>query len=127
MARTKLTGEELLEYCRAHPNQPLPVTIRETGYVNSKGGLYKTKFFTAMQAAQGIILGPEVPMGTRGPKATYRLKVGNNGQIPVGLAYTKEMGWAPGTYVTLEKDGDALVLVADTSDSNTGAPDLAAA
>ena len=46
MAR-KLIGEELLQYCRDHEGQPLAETIRETGYVNSKGGLYKTKFMLA--------------------------------------------------------------------------------
>lgn len=126
MAR-KLIGEELLQYCRDHEGQPLAETIRETGYVNSKGGLYKTKFMLALSAAQGIQLGPEIPMGTRGPKATYRLKVGNNGQIPVGLAYTKEMGWQPGTYVTLEKDGEALVLVADSANDAPSAYGLTAA
>ena len=112
----KLVGDELLQYLREHEGEPIRDIIRDTGYVNSKGGLYKTKFYMAMSAAQGIQLGPEIPMGTRGPKATYRLKVGVNGQVPIGLSYTKEMGWEPGTYVTLEKDGEALVLVADTAD-----------
>ena len=58
----KLVGDELLQYLHEHQGQPIRDIIRDTGYVNSKGGLYKTKFYMAMSAAQGIQLGPELSL-----------------------------------------------------------------
>lgn len=113
----QLTGQELLNYLQAQPqNQDLDTTIRGAGYVQNRGGtegVLRTKFFTAVSAAQGLQLGPSLSRNGHGKDPTFRLKVGPGGLVPVSAAYTKKMGWEPGSYVTLEIDGDALVIVSE--------------
>ena len=113
----QITGQELLDYLQAQPqNQDLDTTIRGAGYVQNRGGtegVLRTKFFTAVSAAQGLHLGPSLSRNGQGKDPSFRLKVGPGGLVPVSAAYTKKMGWEPGSYVNLEIDGDALVLVSE--------------
>ena len=113
----QLTGQELLSYLQQQPqNQDLDTTIRGAGYVQSRGGnegVLRTKFFTAVSAAQGLQLGPSLSRNGQGKDPSFRLKVGPRGLVPVSAAYTKKLGWEPGTYVNLEIDGDCLVIAAE--------------
>ena len=66
----QLTGQELLNYLQAQPqNQDLDTTIRGAGYVQNRGGtegVLRTKFFTAVSAAQGLQLGPSLSRNGQG-------------------------------------------------------------
>ena len=79
----QLTGQELLNYLQQQPqNQDLDTTIRGAGYVQNRGGtegVLRTKFFTAVSAAQGLQLGPSLSRNGQGKDPSFRLKVGPGG------------------------------------------------
>ena len=126
----KLTGQELLDYIRDHKEDDLTAQIAGAGYVTNRNGiegLQRQSFFLAVAAAQGLELGQPAKGPGTGKKAGYRLKIGPQGTIPIGPTYTKEMQWEPGSYVDIEKDGEALVIVSAVDpDPACGLPNVAA-
>jgi hypothetical protein len=112
----RLQGEELLDFLKANEGAELEKLIEGAGYTASRGGrrtLQKSKFFAAFSQANGYNLGSftvNMPEGL-GKEASYRLKVGPKGLIPVSRAYTDQIGLKPGDYVNVEIDGDAILLV----------------
>ena len=109
----KLTGVELLEHVKANAGADRDVVIDTAGYVairNGKRSLQRTEFFQALSLAQGLEIGPTVPRNNKGKEPGFKLKVGPKGMVPVGPAYTSKIGVEPGGYVSVEIDGDCLVL-----------------
>lgn len=112
----RLEGEALLKYLRENEGRDLEELIAGAGYTASRGGRVtkqKSKFFAAFSKANGYNLGNfqvNMPEGL-GKEATYRLKVGPKGLIPVSRAYTQQISVKPGDYVTVEIDGDCIILV----------------
>lgn len=112
----RLEGEALLKYLKENEGAELETLIAGAGYTASRGGrvtMQKSKFFTAFSKANGYNLGSfkvHMPEGL-GKEPTYRLKVGPKGLIPVSRAYTQQIGLDAGDYVSVEVDGDCIILV----------------
>lgn len=116
----RLEGEALLKYLRDNEGADIEDLMEGAGYTASRGGRItkqKSKFFAAFSKANGYNLGAfkvNMPEGL-GKAATYRLKVGPKGLIPVSKAYTDQIGAKPGDYVTVEVEGDCIILVREES------------
>jgi len=110
-----LKGQGLLRYLDENQGKDRDKVIEGAGYVTRRSGrlsLQRTKFFEALAAANGHELGPVIsdrPDGF-GKEATYKLKVGPKGLIPVSRAYTDQCGMKPGTYVTVIIEEGSIVL-----------------
>jgi hypothetical protein len=110
-----LKGKALLEYLGQHTGEERDVVIAGAGYAtkrNGKPSLQRTKFFEALAAANGHQLASvigERPEGF-GKDATYRLKVGPRGLVPVSRAYTVQCNMEPGTYVKVILEEGAIIL-----------------
>jgi hypothetical protein len=112
-----LKGQDLLRYLDAHQGDDRDKVIEGAGYVIRRNGrlsLQRTKFFEALAAANGHELGPVLNERTEGGKeATYRLKVGPKGLVPVSRAYTDQCGMKPGSYVRVIVEENCIVLEPD--------------
>jgi hypothetical protein len=111
----KLHGPDLLKYLDANKGRERDEVIEGAGYTSKRGGkvsLQRTKFFEALAAANGHQLGntPAKPLNIQGKAATYRLKVGPTGLIPVSRAYTDQCKMEPGSFVTVIIEDGAIVL-----------------
>jgi hypothetical protein len=121
----RLEGEALLKYLRDNEGQDLEDLIAGAGYTASRGGRVtkqKSKFFAAFSKANGYDLGNfkvNMPEGL-GKEPTYRLKVGPKGLIPVSRAYTQQINVNPGDYVSVEIDGDCIILVREDATEKPG-------
>ncbi len=110
----------MLKYLRENEGRDLEDLIAGAGYTASRGGRVtkqKSKFFAAFSKANGYNLGNfkvNMPEGL-GKEASYRLKVGPKGLIPVSRAYTQQIGINPGDYVSVEVEGDCIILVREDS------------
>jgi hypothetical protein len=110
-----LKGQELLRYLDENQGKDRDKVIEGAGYVIRRSGrlsLQRTKFFEALAAANGHELGPVIsdrPDGF-GKEATYKLKVGPKGLVPVSRAYTDQCGMKPGTYVTVIIEDGSIIL-----------------
>lgn len=125
-----LKGCALLEYLNQHSGEDRDKVIEGAGYVINRSGkpsLQRTRFFEAMAAANGHELGPVLNERSEGGKeATYRLKVGPKGLVPVSRAYTDQCGMQPGSYVRVFIDGNCIVLEPDEEETvETPAPPIA--
>ena len=93
------------------------VVIEQAGYVANRNGrpsLQRTDFFQALSAAQGLSIGPALVREGKGKQPGFKLKVGPKGMVPVVPVYTCKIGVEPGGYVSVEIDGDCLVLAPST-------------
>ena len=118
----KLTGPKLLEFLEINKGYERDKLIEGAGYTSSRGGktsLQRTKFFEALAAANGHQLGasPTRQSNLQGKAATYRLKVGPNGLIPLSRAYTSQCDMAPGSYVTVQIEDGALIVEPDVAEA----------
>ena len=110
-----LKGRELLEYLNDHEGEDRNAVMEGAGYVcrrNGKQSIQRTKFFEALAEANGHELGPITyhrPEGF-GKEATYRLRVGPKGLIPVSRAYTHQCQMTPGSYVKVIIEDGVIVL-----------------
>jgi hypothetical protein len=125
----KLKGQALLEYLDANKGYDRDKLIEGAGYTSKRGekvSLQRTQFFEALAAANGHQLGP-VPAkmvgGLKGKDATYRLKVGPGGLVPVSRAYTDQCGMTPGSYVTVIIEDGAIVLEKVEADASAAPAD----
>jgi hypothetical protein len=110
-----LKGKALLEYLNQHTGEERDTVIAGAGYStkrNGKPSLQRTKFFEALAAANGHELA--TPIGDRpegfGKDATYRLKVGPRGLVPVSRAYTVQCNMEPGAYVKVIIEDGVIIL-----------------
>lgn len=119
-----LTGQDLLRYLELNKGQPRDEVIKGAGYTTIRGGketLQKQMFFDAMAEAHGHeLVTPE--SSSEGKGATYRLKVGPRGLIPVGGFYSRSCSMEPGSYVKVVLEDGAIILEPDTSTSAPAAP-----
>ena len=110
-----LKGKALLEYLNQHTGEERDVVIAGAGYAtkrNGKPSLQRTKFFEALASANGHHLATHIadrPEGF-GKDATYRLKVGPRGLVPVSRAYTLQCNMEPGTYVKVIIEDGVIIL-----------------
>ena len=118
----RLTGPKLLEFLEINKGAERDKLIEGAGYTSSRNGkvsLQRTKFFETLAAANGHQLGasPARENNLQGKAATYRLKVGPNGLIPLSRAYTAQCGMVPGSYVTVAIEDGALIVEPDVAEA----------
>ena len=114
----RLTGQALLDYVKSQNGADRDQIIEGAGYVvtrNGKTSLQRVKFFEEFSKAQGFELSstPTTERARFGPVASYRLKVGARGLVPVSNAYCSQIGLKPGDYVTVAIEDGAIVLYPD--------------
>ena len=115
-----LEGPALLEFLSANPGLKESEAIKATGHyklINGKVRLNRARYYKAISAANGFAPAkPErKPRGETGPKGV--LKVGPNGLIPVGAAYSRLLNLTPGTFVSVYLDNDVLVIEPGTNEA----------
>jgi hypothetical protein len=124
-----LKGKDLLRYLDEHQGEDRDKVIEGAGYVIRRNGrlsLQRTKFFEALAAANGHELGPVLTERSEGGKeATYRLKVGPKGLVPVSRAYTDQCGMKPGSYVRVVVEENCIVLEPDDDATPVATPPVA--
>jgi hypothetical protein len=119
-----LKGQELLSFLDENKGVDRDELIERAGYCltrNGKVSLKRTKFFEALASANGHEIGATTSgsgNGT-GKVATYRLKVGPNGMVPVSRAYTDQCEMQPGSYVKVVIEDGCVILEPDTEGDAT--------
>ncbi|MBD2037647.1 AbrB family transcriptional regulator [Leptolyngbya sp. FACHB-321] len=103
-----LTGEALLQKVKTLDTLSKEQKAKACGYYTvTKGGVERVnmlQFLNALIEADGIELnGKAASDGRAGRSASYRLSVQANGNLLIGVAYTRQMALKPG-------DEFALVL-----------------
>jgi hypothetical protein len=114
-----LKGQELLSFLEENKGVDRDGLIEKAGYCLTRQGkvsLKRTKFFEALAAANGHEIGASAGAGGNGTGkvATYRLKVGPNGMVPVSRAYTDQCTMQPGSYVKVIIEDGCVILEPDT-------------
>lgn len=119
-AQSPLTGAELLAYVKKAPkSSSIEDVIRGAGYVSTRKGkdgqpqemLNKLDYFTELTKAQGMEF-QGMERGRSARRSTGRLRIGNNGTLPLSSAYTRMLqDIAPGGYVKVEYDSEENCLV----------------
>lgn len=120
-----LKGQELLSFLEENKGVDRDELIEKAGYCltrNGKVSLKRTKFFEALAAANGHEIGAAVGSGGNGAGkvATYRLKVGPNGMVPVSRAYTDQCKMDPGSYVKVIIEDGCVILEPDADAGESG-------
>ena len=111
-----LRGEDLIKYLRQNEGLDRDAIMKGAGYAcrrNGKESIQRTKFFEALAEANGHNLGITASKAEYGKEATYRLKVGPKGLIPVSRAYTVQCQMEPGAYVKVSIEDGAIILEPD--------------
>jgi antitoxin component of MazEF toxin-antitoxin module len=121
-----LKGEALLSYVDAHKDQPQNATILGAGYWkntkdkegNPRVSLRKSAFFAAIGEAHGTKVGPDKPEAEPAERTpNYLLKIGPKGLVPIGAAYTKQIGAEPGSYVKVIIEDGVIILDPDDAEA----------
>lgn len=111
-----LQGKELLKQIRKLGDVPRSELIRECGYVttNTDGheSLNYTAFYEALLLAKGVDLKNPNRMGR---KLTNKAKVQGNGNLLVGSAYIKQLGFKPGQEFEIKLGRNSVQLTAATA------------
>jgi hypothetical protein len=111
-----LEGTELLKQIRRLGDVPRSELIRECGYVsiNADGNqtVNYTAFYEAVLLAKGVVLKRPKKMGR---KLTHKTKVQGNGNLLVGSAYIKELGFEPGQEFEIKLGRNSVQLTAATA------------
>ena len=113
---SKLVGQALIDFVKQHQGADRDAVIQDAGYVSMRKGrpsLQRTSFFQALSMAQGLDIGPTIVRDNKGKDPSYRLKVGPKGLVPVGSAYTTQIGLNQGDYVKVIVEDDCLILEPD--------------
>ena len=118
-----LRGQDLIAYLQANEGQDRDSIMCGAGYVcrrNGKASIQRTKFFEALADANGYNLGVSPDKSDAySKKATYSLKVGPKGLIPVSRAYTMQCNMKPGSYVRVSIEDGAIVLYPESESAET--------
>ena len=117
-----LKGEDLIKYLQENEGVDRDSIMKGAGYAcrrNGKESIQRTKFFEALAEANGHNLGVTANKADYGKEATYRLKVGPKGLIPVSRAYTNQCGMEPGAYVKVSIEDGAIILEPDEESQET--------
>ena len=114
-----LKGQELISFLQQNEGLDRDQIMQGAGYScvrNGKTSIQRTKFFEALAAANGHSFGV-APQQDTGKEATYRLKVGPKGLIPVSRAYTVQCDdMLPGSYVKVSIEDGAIILEPDNQE-----------
>lgn len=105
-----LTGSELLAKVRELGQAPRDQIAIACGYVSKAGKPAFTAFFEALNAAHGLTLPPVAAKPKRGKPLSWNVAVSKTGVIPVSAGYSALLGLAAEDRVTIEHQGDALIL-----------------
>lgn len=121
-----LRGQELLNFLSERQGEDRDKLIYEAGYWGKRGdkvSLQRTRFFEALAAANGHELAPgsRSQRESNGKEATYRLRVGPRGLVPVGGAYTSQCKMQPGSYVRVIIEEGAIVLEPEAAETAAAA------
>ena len=117
-----LKGQDLINYLQQNEGVDRDAIMKGAGYAcrrNGKESIQRTKFFEALAEANGHNLGITPSKADYGKEATYRLKVGPKGLIPVSRAYTTQCQMEPGAYVKVSIEDGAIILEPDNETSET--------
>ena len=117
-----LKGEDLINHLQQNEGVDRDSIMKSAGYAcrrNGKESIQRTKFFEALAEANGHNLGIAPNKADLGKEATYRLKVGPKGLIPVSRAYTTQCQMEPGAYVKVSIEDGAIILEPDSENSET--------
>ena len=117
-----LKGEDLINYLQENEGVDRDAIMKGAGYAcrrNGKESIQRTKFFEALAEANGHNLGITANKAEYGKEATYRLKVGPKGLIPVSRAYTTQCQMEPGAYVKVSIEDGAIILEPDSETPET--------
>jgi hypothetical protein len=111
----KLRGQALLQFLKENAGADERVLIEGAGYSTTRSGklsLQRTDFYRAVGDANGLAIGSFSAdnSGGNGKEATYLLKVGPKGLVPVGRAYTTQCGMKPGQFVKVIVEDDCIIL-----------------
>jgi hypothetical protein len=111
----KLRGQALLQYLKENAGADERVLIEGAGYSTTRSGklsLQRTDFYRAVGDANGLAIGSFSAdnSGGNGKEATYLLKVGPKGLVPVGRAYTTQCGMKPGDFVKVIIEDGVIIL-----------------
>ena len=105
-ADTPLEGKALLDRARSLSNRPEDQIARACGYVGPSGRILKKSFYRALVAAKGYVLPSSQAghgsVGSKGRQAEFRTRVHGNGNLLIGQAYTRRMGFSPGQEFRIE-------------------------
>lgn len=104
MPATPLEGEALLDRARALSNRPEDQIARACGYVGPSGRVLKKSFYRALVAAKGYVVPSAAAASShgKGRQADFRTRVHGNGNLLIGQAYTRRMGFTPGQEFRIE-------------------------
>ena len=105
----------MLNFLATRQGEDRDKVIEEAGYWGKRGdkvSLHRTKFFEALAEANGHSLASvnRAAREAHGKEASYRLRVGPRGLVPVGAAYTTQCQMQPGSYVKVFIENGAIVL-----------------
>ena len=118
-----LRGQELIAYLQENEGVDRDSIMTGAGYScrrNGKSSIQRTKFFEALAEANGHNLGVSPHKSDEyGKQATYRLKVGPKGLVPVSRAYTTQCNMEPGAFVKVSIEDGAIILEPDNETPET--------
>jgi len=99
-----LEGAALLDRARALSNRPEDQIARACGYVGPSGRVLKKSFYRALVAAKGYSVPSAAGPAShgKGRQADFRTRVHGNGNLLIGQAYTRRMGFEPGQEFRIE-------------------------
>ncbi|AGY58748.1 AbrB family transcriptional regulator [Gloeobacter kilaueensis] len=111
-------GKELLKLIKENQSKSAKQLAELAGYTTvTKSGQKRVKmlaFQSAILQANNISLTPQQEEGEGvrgGRKASYRIKVQQNGNLLIGTAYTRQMGLEPGTEFEIQIGRKHIKLV----------------
>ena len=112
-----LVGKELLEKSKLLSNKSEQEIARGCGYVGPSGRVLKKSYYRALSKAKGYKLGNNGQSrsgskGARGRQAVFKTKVHGNGNLLIGHAYTKKLGFQPGQEFKIDiKKGSKIIYL----------------
>ena len=106
----QLTGPALLAKVKELGQAPRDQIAIACGYVNKAGKPAFTAFYEALNNAHGLNLAPVAAKPKKGKPLSFSAKVAKSGTVPIAAGYTSLLGLEPEDRVTIEHQGDALIL-----------------
>ena len=113
-----LVGKELLAKSKLLSKHSEDEIARGCGYIGPSGRVLRKSFYRELIKAKGYKLGNSTSgkpgkRSSRGRQAEFKTKVHGNGNILIGHAYTKKLGFEPGQAfkIELKKDSKTIYLI----------------
>ena len=112
-----LVGKELLAKSKLLSKHSEDDIARGCGYVGPSGRVLRKSFYRELIKAKGYKLANSTSnrlgkRSSRGRQAEFKTKVHGNGNLLIGHAYIKRLGFAPGQAfkIELRKDSKTIYL-----------------